>query len=106
MATRLLAVWKTTTYTARTMATPTDMPDRRQSIAFSRWRDARIRWLLECHPVTAAMLVQIGWFRMKSKALRRLQKLVRRRRVRLVGTVCGWTRMCMRGMRCHRFTTR
>lgn len=59
------------------------------SLAFSRWRDARIVWLLECHPVTAAMLVRLGWFPSRAKALRRLQKLVRRRRVRLVGTVCG-----------------
>src|SRR5947208_2090692 len=51
-------------------------------------RDARIRWLLDMHPVTAAMLVEIGWFPSKNKALRRLNRLVRRRRIRLVGTVC------------------
>lgn len=45
-------------------------------------------WLLDAHPVTAAMLVQIGWFPTRSKALRRLRKLVLRRRIRLVGTVC------------------
>ncbi|MGL4555502.1 MAG: hypothetical protein ACRC33_30400 [Gemmataceae bacterium] len=38
--------------------------------------------------MTAAMLVQIGWFPNANKALRRLNRLVRRRRVRLVGTVC------------------
>jgi hypothetical protein len=39
------------------------------------------------HPVTAAMLVAIGWFPTKRKALRRLQRLAARRRVRVVGTV-------------------
>ncbi len=55
------------------------------------------------HPVTASMLVQIGWFPSTNKALRRLNRLVRRRRIRLVGTVslktagrpenvyCRWT---------------
>jgi len=58
------------------------------SISFSRARDERIGWLLETHPVTAAMLVRIGWFPSKNKALKRLNRLVRRKRVRLVGTVC------------------
>jgi hypothetical protein len=62
--------------------------DRRHSIAFSRERDARVCWLLETHPVTAAMLVEIGWFPSKNKALHRLGRLVRRERIRLVGTVC------------------
>ncbi len=60
----------------------------RHSIAFARERDERIRWLLETHPVTAAMLVRIGWFPSRNKALRRLGRLVRRKRIRLVGTVC------------------
>jgi hypothetical protein len=34
------------------------------------------------------MLVSIGWFPTKNKALRRLRRLVARGRVRLVGTVC------------------
>jgi hypothetical protein len=59
------------------------------SLAFSRERDARIGWLLESHPVTAAMLVRIGWFPSRNKALNRLNRLVRRKRIRLVGTVCG-----------------
>lgn len=60
----------------------------KRSIAFSRERDARICWLLDSHPVTADMLVRVGWFPGKNKALRRLSRLVRRRRIRLVGTVC------------------
>ncbi len=59
-----------------------------RSNAFARARDARICWLLDMHPVTAAMLVQIGLFPSKNKALKRLNRLVRRKRIRLVGTVC------------------
>jgi hypothetical protein len=70
------------------MTTSSAFKDSRRSIAFSRERDARIAWLLETHPVTAAMLVQIGWFPSKNKALRRLNRLVKRKRIRLVGTVC------------------
>jgi len=40
------------------------------------------------HPVTAAMLVSLSWFPSKNKALKRLRRLVGRRRIRLVGTVC------------------
>lgn len=58
-----------------------------KSTRFARERDARIRWLLDTHPVTAAMLVRVGWFPTKNKALRRLNRLVERGRVRLVGTV-------------------
>src|SRR5207253_2279068 len=43
---------------------------------------------LEMHPVTAAMLVRLGWFPSKNKALKRLNRLVGKKRVRLVGTVC------------------
>src|SRR5688500_8191616 len=60
----------------------------RQCNAFARERDARIRWLLDRHPVTAAMLHALGWFPTKAKALRRLRRLVERKQVRLVGTVC------------------
>src|SRR5437763_12922017 len=55
---------------------------------FARTRDARIRWLLDMHPVTAAMLVRVGWFPSKNKALKRLNRLVAKKRIRLVGTVC------------------
>ena len=34
----------------------------RQSLAYARARDERVLWLLALHPVTAAMLVAIGWF--------------------------------------------
>lgn len=57
------------------------------SNAFARTRDARILWLLDSHPVTAAMLVALGWFPNRNKALRRLRRLAARKRVRLVGTV-------------------
>src|SRR6266446_4794148 len=81
---------------------PPALPVHRQSIQFSRERDARISWLLDMHPATAAMLVNIGWFPSTNKALKRLNRLVRRRRIRLVGTVsegvgrpenvyCRWT---------------
>ena len=32
--------------------------------------------------------VRIGWFPTKNKALKRLRRLVARKRIRLVGTVC------------------
>lgn len=61
---------------------------RRQCNAFARERDARIRRLLDQHPVTAAMLHALGWFPTRALALKRLRRLVQRRQVRLVGTVC------------------
>src|SRR5713101_6865060 len=54
---------------------------------FARQRDAMAGWLLESHPVTAAMLVSLGWFPSKNKALKRLRRLAQRGRVRLVGSV-------------------
>lgn len=59
----------------------------RLSAVFGRARDARLEWLLDMHPVTAEMLVGIGWFPNKAKALRRLKQLVTRERVRLIGMV-------------------
>src|SRR2546430_763697 len=59
-----------------------------ESSHFARERDARVCWLLGSHPVTAAMLVGLYWFPTKSKALKRLRRLVDRKRIRLVGTVC------------------
>jgi len=67
---------------------PLACPSATQSTSFSRERDARIRWLLGMHPVTAATLVSIGWFPTRNKALKRLRRLVQRKRVRLVGTIC------------------
>src|SRR5438105_4613916 len=58
------------------------------SLAFARERDARICWLLDTHPVTASMLVTLRWFPSKRKALKRLNRLVAKKRIRLVGTVC------------------
>lgn len=55
--------------------------------AYARARDARVEWLLESHPATAGMLVAIGWFPTKGKALRRLNRLAAKERIRLVGTV-------------------
>jgi hypothetical protein len=60
---------------------------RRHSLALSRARDALVLRLLEAHPITAAMLVTLGWFPTKGKALKRLRRLVTRKRVRLVGAV-------------------
>ncbi len=59
-----------------------------RSLALSRERDARVCWLLDTHPVTAAMLVSLGWFPSKNKANKRLRRLVVRNRIRAVGTVC------------------
>src|SRR5262245_43785737 len=60
----------------------------RQSNAYGRRRDALVERLLAMHPATAAMLVTLGWFPSKNKALRRLRVLARRSRVRLAGSVC------------------
>src|SRR5262245_52410292 len=70
------------------MIPPLSVVGRQHSLDFGRRRDARICWLLSMHPVTAAMLVRIGWFPSKTKALRRLARLVGRQQIRLVGTVC------------------
>jgi hypothetical protein len=59
-----------------------------ESAAYARARDERIVWLLTMHPVTAGMLVSLGWFPTQAKALKRLRRLVAKRRIRLVGTVC------------------
>lgn len=58
-----------------------------RSLAFARTRDARVEWLLSMHPVTAGMLVAIGWFPTRAKALKRLRRLAAKRRIRCVGTV-------------------
>jgi len=58
-----------------------------RSTEFGRQRDERVCWLLGQHPVTAAMLVTLGWFPSKNKALKRLRRLAARKRGRLVGTV-------------------
>src|SRR5262249_18480398 len=70
------------------MTDPASVHPLRRDVAFARLRDERVCWLLETHPVTAAMLVRIGWFPSKTKALKRLNRLVRRKRIRLIGSVC------------------
>jgi hypothetical protein len=57
------------------------------SNALGRERDARILWLLERHPATAEMLVGIGLFGSRSRARRRLHRLVEKGLLRLTGTV-------------------
>lgn len=70
------------------MSVPVTSGTFHSSNAFARDRDARIRWLLDMHPVTAAMLVAIGWFPSKNKALKRMHRLVEKKEIRIVGTVC------------------
>ena len=67
---------------------PLTCPSPRESLTFARHRDERVCFLLSQHPATAAQLVALGWFPSKNKALRRLRRLVERKRVRVVGTVC------------------
>lgn len=74
-------------YAPRVIPPPLSPVNPRHGIAFSRERDARICWLLGAHPVTAAMLVSLGWFPNRGKALKRLRRLAARRRIRFVGTV-------------------
>src|SRR4051794_38830755 len=57
------------------------------SLAISRERDARVCWLLDRHPATAAMLVTLGWFPSKNKALKWMRQLEKKRRTHFVGTV-------------------
>ena len=70
------------------MMSPHDEHPKKHRLDLCCERDARICSLLATHPITAAMLVRLGWFPTKSKALRRLGILVRRGRIRLTGTVC------------------
>lgn len=72
-------------------SSPVSTGNTESSNAFAKARDTQIRWLLESHPVTAAMLVQIGWFPSKKKALKRLHRLVQRKQIRIVGTLCRAT---------------
>ncbi len=70
---------------------PLTCPSPRESSRFARLRDERVCFLLSQHPVTAAQLVALGWFPTKNKALRRLRRLVQRKPIRVVGTVCRKT---------------
>lgn len=67
------------------MHAPTLSPHRRSN-DLGRSRDAQVCALLEAHPATAAMLVGLGWFPSRAKALKRLRTLTRRRRIALVGS--------------------
>jgi len=69
------------------MIDPTGFPPARHSLDLARKRDDRIRSLLDSHPVTAAMLVRLGWFPSKDTALRRLNRLACRRKIHVLGTV-------------------
>ncbi len=69
------------------MIPPLSLVGRQDSLDLGRRRDSRIRWLLDMHPVTAAMLVRIGWFPDRNKALQRLRRLAARGQLRFVGTV-------------------
>lgn len=66
---------------------PTFRPE--DSLRVGRDRDARLRVLLEEHPVTAALLVAHGWFSTANKARARLRRLAQRGRARRVGTLDG-----------------
>lgn len=66
---------------------PLVCPSPQQSSAFCRLRDAQVCALLRTHPVTAGMLVALGWFPGKKVALRRLRRLCGRKRIRLVGSI-------------------
>jgi hypothetical protein len=69
------------------MTCPVAVAGPANSIAVSRARDRLVEWLLGLHPATAAMLVSVGLFPTKGKALRRLNRLAAKGRVRFVGTV-------------------
>lgn len=77
-------------YGSRTLTHP-PTPDTRLQSEFARARDMRVIWLSGQHPVTAAILVRLGWFPNRHKASKRLRRLTARGRVRLVGTVNGKT---------------
>jgi hypothetical protein len=75
---------------SRPMDTPLAQFRPEDSMTFARSRDASIRSLLDTHPVTAAMLVGLGWFPNKKKALERLRLLTSRKQLARVGVV--WRR--------------
>jgi hypothetical protein len=56
------------------------------SNAFARERDRKVLWLLERHPATAGILVQIGLFPSRKKASKRLARLAKRKQLRCLGT--------------------
>lgn len=70
-----------------TMTIQPTQKGRRNSNAYSRQRDERIAWVLERHPATARMLVEIGLFSSVARARKRLRRLVAKGKIRLAGTV-------------------
>lgn len=70
------------------MIAVTTVGDARHSNALARARDNNIEWLLDTHPVTADMLVGLGWFPTRAKARVRLRRLTAKKRIRFVGTIC------------------
>jgi hypothetical protein len=88
MAAPLLPGGESPPYPGPAVSEPNAAPRPQHSLAAARERDACVCWLLESHPATAAMLVSLGWFPSKNKALKRLRRLVEKKRVRLAGTVC------------------
>src|SRR5438105_3102808 len=69
------------------MANHLNIESHKSSNALARERDHRILWLLEHHPATAGMLVEIGYFASRKRALRRLHRLVMKKRLKIAGTV-------------------
>jgi hypothetical protein len=69
------------------MATSLDTHRHGSSNAFARTRDRQILWLLERHPATAGMLVNIGFFPTRKKATKRLNRLLQRNQLRRLGTI-------------------
>jgi hypothetical protein len=69
------------------MTTQPTQKDGRNSNAYARQRDERIAWVLERHPTTARMLVEIGLFTSAARARKRLRRLVTKGKLRLAGTV-------------------
>jgi hypothetical protein len=70
------------------METDPTTPRQESSNAYARRRDQAILWLLTSHPATAQMLVDAGHFRSRRKATKRLTRLVEKKQLRRVGTVC------------------
>src|SRR5947209_1277565 len=70
-----------------TMAATLGTNGRESSNTFARRRDTLILWLLKSHPATAGMLVEIGLFRSRARASKRLHRLIVKKRLRVAGTV-------------------
>ena len=68
-------------------AMPTQPEQHRPSSnAFARERDRKVLWLLERHPATAGILVQLGIFPSRKKASKRLARLAKRKYLLFHGT--------------------